>query len=181
MNHIVKFLKVREVKDPVRGTEQSAGIDFFVPEFNESFIEVLVKANLSNKAFDENACRNAIESEQIIWLHPGERILIPSGIKTYFEPAGSALIAANKSGVATKKGLRFTAQVVDSDYSGEIHIGVANDSTRPVDIRAGEKLIQFLHQPVFLSEVTEISEADFEKLHSGSERGEGGFGSTDRK
>jgi dUTP pyrophosphatase len=181
MSFTVKFLKVRDVKDPVRGTEQAAGIDFFVPVYNDDFINALCKANSTNAAFDEVNCRNIIANSQVIRLFPGERILIPSGIKTYFEPKDSALIAANKSGVATKKGLRFTAQVVDSDYTGEIHIGVANDSTRPVDIAAGDKLIQFLHQPVFLSKLEEFStKEEFDALHNGSTRGEGGFGSTDK-
>lgn len=178
MRYTVQFLKVRNVKDPVRGTAQAAGIDFFVPEFDAAFIAALLNANSSNNAFDANRCKNDAECRQAIRLYPGERILIPSGIKTYFEPADSALIAANKSGVATKKGLRFTAQVVDSDYTGEVHIGVANDSCKPVDIIAGEKLVQFLHQPVHLSAVTAVSAEDFEKLHAGSARGNGGFGST---
>lgn len=182
MSAFVKVLKVRNVKDPVRGTEQAAGIDFFVPEFEQDFIDALCKANSTNKAFDEAECRRRINEEKVIRLQPGERILIPSGICTYFEPADSALIAANKSGVATKKGLRFTAQVVDSDYTGEVHIGVANDSTLPVDITAGEKLVQFLHQPVYLSKVESFNDREeFDALHAGSVRGNGGFGSTGSK
>jgi len=179
MNSFVKILKIRDVKSPVRGTNQAAGIDFFVPEFNQDFVDALCKANSTNKAFDESVCRRRIENDNVIRIFPGERILIPSGICTYFEPKESALIAANKSGVATKKGLRFTAQVVDSDYTGEVHIGVANDSTLPVDIAAGEKLVQFLHQPVYFSEVSELVTRDeFDAFHTGSARGNGGFGST---
>lgn len=33
-------------------------------------------------------------------------------------------MAANKSGVATKDGLTFTAEIVDSPYTGEMHIGI---------------------------------------------------------
>ena len=33
----VKFLKVRDVKSPLRGTHEAAGIDFFVPNYNEQF------------------------------------------------------------------------------------------------------------------------------------------------
>ena len=182
MDYSVKFLKVRDVKEPSRGTPQSAGIDFYVPTFDKEFIDALCKANSTNKAFDEAKFRTNFEHERVIRLWPGERVLIPSGICTYFTPVESALIAANKSGVATKKGLRFTAQVVDSDYSGEVHIGVANDSTKPVDIVEGEKLIQFLHQPVYLSKVSKLdTKEEFDALHSGSLRGAGGFGSTDKK
>jgi dUTP pyrophosphatase len=112
-----------------------------------------------------------------IYLNPGERVLIPSGIKTWLEP-GTALIAANKSGVASKKGLIFGAQVVDSDYAGEVHINVINTSDREVTIQTGEKLIQFIHTPVLLSPVEEVDAKEFERLHDKSQRGEGGFGST---
>ena len=37
MTQTVKFTKVRNVKSPVRGTCQAAGIDFFVPNFTPDF------------------------------------------------------------------------------------------------------------------------------------------------
>jgi hypothetical protein len=36
---IIKFLKIREVKTPTRGFPTDAGIDFYVPKFNPSFIK----------------------------------------------------------------------------------------------------------------------------------------------
>ena len=62
------------------------------------------------------------------------------------------LIAANKSGIATKKGLLFTAEIVDSPYVGEIHIGVYNASQESQIIEAGQKLVQFIHVPVYITE-----------------------------
>jgi len=82
----MKVQKLRNVKTPSRGTEQSAGIDFFVPEDFET-------------------------SE----LQPGESALIPSGIKAHV-PNGYALIAFNKSRVSVKQGLSVGACVVDEDY-----------------------------------------------------------------
>lgn len=170
MNNMeVKFLKIRDVKSPVRGTDEAAGIDFYVPndteEFKKDFIE-------KNPTIGWNA-----EDVFKFCLNPGQRALIPSGIKTWM-PKGTALIAANKSGVATKKGLIFGAQVVDSDYAGEVHISVINTSNDLVEISCGEKLIQFIHTPVLLSPVEEVDEETFNKLHDKSQRGEGGFGST---
>ena len=108
---------------------------------------------------------------------PNGRVLIPSGIKTWMTP-GTALIAANKSGVASKKGLIFGAQVIDSDYAGEVHISVINTSNVPVTIKTGEKLIQFIHTPVLMTKPEEVDEYTFNSLHDKSVRGEGGFGST---
>jgi len=90
----VKISKTRNVKTPTRGTNGSAGIDFYVPN-----------------DYPSNLCT----------ISSGDRFIIPSGIRANV-PNGHALIAFNKSGVALKKGLMAGACVVDSDYQGEIHL-----------------------------------------------------------
>lgn len=168
----IKFLKIRDVKSPARGTAEAAGIDFFVPNCNIKFINDFREKN------PEIYCViSADDSSMDFVLSPGQRVLIPSGIKTWMTP-GTALIAANKSGVATKKGLIFGAQVVDSDYAGEVHISVINTSNEDVIIKTGEKLIQFIHTPVLLTPAEEVDEYMFNALHDKSQRGTGGFGST---
>lgn len=171
----VKFLKVRDVKSPLRGTPEAAGIDFFVPNYNDQFEKDFVDKNpaIRYEVNNENASMK-------MWLAPGERVLIPSGIHTWMEP-GTALIAANKSGVATKKGLIFGAQVVDSDYAGEVHISVINTSKYDIYIETGDKLIQFIHTPVLLSSIDEVDKSSYDFLHDKSQRGAGGFGSTGTK
>ena len=172
-NMELKYIKIRDVKSPVRGTAEAAGIDFFVPNCNTKFINDFGEKN------PEIYCVIADDDSSMDFvLHPGQRVLIPSGIKTWMTP-GTALIAANKSGVASKKGLIFGAQVVDSDYAGEVHISVINTSNTQVSILTGEKLIQFIHTPVLLTPLKEVeSQEDFDALHDKSQRGEGGFGSS---
>ena len=177
MTQTIKFLKVRDVKSPVRGTAEAAGIDFFVPNCDEKFITDLVQKNSSATL---PVLVQVNDNQVYITIMPNSRVLIPSGIHGWLAP-GTALIAANKSGVATKKGLVFGAQVVDSDYSGEIHISVINTSNVPVTITGGEKLIQFIHTPVLLSPLEEVDKETYNKLHDKSERGAGGFGSTGTK
>lgn len=166
----IKFLKIRDVKSPVRGTVEAAGIDFFVPNYDEKF-----EADFAEK--NPKISYEAGIFNMKIRIEPGQRALIPSGIKTWIEP-GTALIAANKSGVASKKGLIFGAQVVDSDYSGEVHINVINTGKDTVIVETGDKLIQFIHTPVLLSPIDEVDEYIFNALHDKSQRGAGGFGST---
>ena len=142
----MKFSKLREVKSPIRGTKQSAGIDFFIPtEFNDG-----VEFNIA----------------------PGENVLIPSAIKVSV-PEGYALIAFNKSGIATKRGLYVGAAVVDEDYQGEVHIHVTNVSDKHTKIKAGDKIIQFILIPVSyaIPEQLEIENLYEEK----TERGASGF------
>ena len=144
----MKISKIRNVKTPRRGTEGSAGIDFFVPDDYP------------------NSLRR---------VEPGERFFIPSGIKANV-PTGYALIAMNKSGVALKKGLMVGACVVDSDYQGEIHLHLVNTSNKSVTIEPGEKLTQFLLIPVDHSMVEVVDPNDL--FEDETERGAGGFGST---
>jgi dUTP pyrophosphatase len=143
----MKIKITRDTKAPTRGTPGSAGIDFFVP--------------------------NDYPSETIL-LNPGESVLIPSGIVADV-PDGHALIAFNKSGVATKQGLVVGAAVVDSDYTGEIHINMFNASNQEQDIKRGQKIVQFLLLPVNMTEQIEVVE---ELPNKDTERGSGGFGST---
>lgn len=180
----VYFLKVRNVKTPTRGTSLSAGIDFYVPNYNSDFLADLVKKNSNSnchfKWFQNPDSPDDVKLQIVVPAH--DRVLIPSGIKAYMEDKNCALIAANKSGVATKTGLVFGAQVVDADYSGEIHISMINTTDKDVVITSGDKLVQFIQTPVVYSEICEIlgddKEAQFEAMHTGTERGEGGFGST---
>ena len=124
----MKIQKLRNVKTPNRGTEASAGIDFYVPEDFETTI-----------------------------LKSGESVLIPSGIKAQV-PRGYALIAFNKSGVSVKQGLSVGACVVDEDYEGEIHLHMINTSSTIQTISTGQKLVQFILLPVSYAEVQEVTE-----------------------
>ena len=144
----MKITKTRNVKTPIRGTEGSAGIDFFVPN-----------------DYPSNLCT----------IDPGERFFIPSGIKANV-PNGYALIAMNKSGVALKKGLMVGACVVDSDYQGEIHLHLVNTSDKSVTIEPGDKLTQFLLIPVDHCQVWVVPENEL--FEEETTRGAGGFGST---
>lgn len=151
-NQGLKVSKIRNVKTPTRGTEGSAGIDFYIPNDYP-----------------------ALEIENVM---PGQSVFIPSGIKANV-PTGFALIAFNKSGVALKKDMTVGACVVDSDYQGEIHLHLTNVGTKPTTLNPGDKLVQFLLVPVDHGavEVVELDNLYTEQTN----RGSGGFGSTGTK
>lgn len=176
-SNLIKFLKIREVKSPSRAYEFDAGIDFYVPEFTESFLDDLA---------EKNSGRDLSMVDGDIVIPPHSRIMIPAGLKLRMKEPGRALVAANKSGVATKTGLIYGAQVIDYTYKGEIHISLINTTDNNVTIKAGQKVIQFLEIPVYTSKVEVINKDDenTESLfYSGmqDDRGAGGFGSTDKK
>jgi len=83
-------------------------------------------------------------------------------------------------GVALSKGLQVGACVVDEDYQGEIHIHLTNTSNDTCNVWLGEKIVQFLLLPVSYEGV-EVCKSEND-LYGGevTERGEGGFGSTNK-
>lgn len=117
-----------------------------------------------------------------IRVRPNARVLIPSGIRALITPRASMLQAANKSGVSTKKGLIFGAEIVDSPYTGEIHISVINTSVSEVLINANEKLVQFIHVPIYDTEPEEIPQELYASIaENWGTRGDGAFGSSDKE
>jgi len=138
-------------------------------------VEKQIPENLNIVKFD------SLKGKSYIELYSHDRLLIPSGIHCQMESHNRALIAANKSGVASKDGLVFGAQVVDSSYQGEIHISVINTSNVGVRIYEDMKIIQFVETPVYTSELK--FEDSLRELYDEKEtdRGSAGFGSTDLK
>jgi len=168
----IKFLKIREVKSPSRANKYDAGIDFYVPEFTIQFMGDLKEKNPN---IDFNAFG--------IYLKPGDRVLIPSGIHCQMSNPNRALIAANKSGVATKQGLVFGAQVVDYEYQGEIHISLIYTGNSTCAIFPGQKILQFLETPVYNSDIDIITNQTPQEFYEDikTTRGTDGFGSSDHK
>lgn len=163
---MIKFIKVREVKDPIRDEKENAGIDFFVPEKS---------AELDQEIRDFNG-RIGIH-ENYLSIPPHQDILIPAGIKSKFD-TNIGFIAANKSGVATKNKLIYGAELIDTSYQGEWHFHLINWSDEEQRINYGQKILQFV--PVIISteahEVLDCSEEEFFEVQSN--RGADGFGST---
>ena len=194
----IRFLKVRAVKSPERGHDYDAGIDFFVPTFDQKFIRYLIDKNqqLFKEAVDTlnedtffttrflTLFGNDAEKGPYFTVPPQNRVMIPSGIQSRMAAPGRALIGANKSGIATRYGLVYGAHVIDYLYQGEIHISVINTSDMPVKIFEGQKLMQFIEMPVINSVIEVVDGTDDEPAQIdfwrdfSSSRGQAGFGST---
>jgi len=165
-------------------------------EFDSKFLSDLIEKN-------PHLAEVGRISENDILIAPQESVMIPSGIHVNLEqvldvawegecpsgpiniarsremfgaPLGLMLTAHNKSGVGTKKRFDRLAEVVDEDYQGELHISVINAGNEIQRINPGDKLIQFILEPILLSMPNEV---EFDSLYTNdSERGQGGFGST---
>ena len=105
-------------------------------------------------------------------LQPGEQHMFTTGIAVAI-PDGYVALLWDRSSMGSK-GVHRLAGVMDSGYRGEWKVILINLSKEPVEIKAGDKIVQCILQkfePVEISEVDELSD---------SLRGEKGFGSTGR-
>lgn len=114
-----------------------------------------------------------------IGFFPQQRHKIPSGIHAKI-PHGYMLKAEDKSGVGVNKGLKYIGGVIDSNYMGEISLCLFNTSSEKVMVYPGEKIIQFILIPVLLSNVELVNSFD-DLFSEKTERGQGGFGSTNKR
>lgn len=145
MSDIFKVRRLREsAKLPFRATEGSAGMDLY-------------------------AC---IDSP--VTLGAGEKAVIPTGIAIELPSAELAAFVFARSGLAIKHGIGLLngVGVIDSDYRGEICVGVINQLAEPYTIAPDERIAQLVIMPVSLITPVEAQSLD------DTARGEGGFGST---
>ncbi len=106
-----------------------------------------------------------------ISISPNERVQVNTGIAMEI-PEGFVGLIWDKSGISHKGGLKTLGGVVDSEYRGEIKIGIINLSQEVYNFEAGQKVAQMLIQKVEQVELMESEEL------SDTVRGEGAFGST---
>lgn len=110
-------------------------------------------------------------------VKPNETVIIPSGIAVSINDPTIVAILAPRSGLGIKHGLVLanTIGVIDSDYQGEIGIGIHNRGMEPYTVEPGERICQMLFMPVVQSLLTVV-----EEFSAQSARGAGGFGHTGR-
>lgn len=114
------------------------------------------------------------DSQQVT-LAPGERTLVPTGLRLAI-PEGFEVQIRPRSGLALKHGITLpnSPGTIDSDYRGPLGVIVMNAGQEPFTINHGDRIAQMIVAPVV--------QARFELVNTLSDtaRGEGGFGSTGR-
>lgn len=131
--------------------------------------EVPFRATSGSAGMDLKACLS-----EPITLRPGERRLIPTGLAIALESSDYVAYIFARSGLAVKLGITLSncVGVIDSDYRGELKIGLINQSDEPYTVNNGERIAQLVISPVVLPEIAVVSELEE------TERNDGGFGST---
>ena len=114
--------------------------------------------------------------DEALTIPPGGRAAVPTGIAIGLPSPETVGLVFARSGLAVKHGLALSngVGVIDSDYRGEICVGLCNLGTQPYEIQPGERIAQLVVMPVCPLPVQEAAELDQ------TQRGAGGFGSTGR-
>ena len=109
-----------------------------------------------------------------ITINPGERVIIPTGIAIELPSESYVALVFARSGLGTKKGISLAngVGVIDSDYRGEVHVGLINNSGEAYTVQDKDRIAQLAVFPIISFDVELCEELGT------SERGGGGFGST---
>lgn len=125
-------------------------------------------ATAGSVAADLCACIN----EEIV-IAPGKTALLPTGFAMAV-PQGFAAFIFARSGLGIKHGIAPAncVGVIDSDYRGEVCVGLHNYSKEEYTVNPGDRVAQMAIMPVAAANFVVAKELD------DTDRGAGGFGST---
>ena len=112
--------------------------------------------------------------EAPVKIHPGDTMLIPTGIAIHLADPGLAAMILPRSGLGHKHGIVLGNLVglIDSDYQGEIMVSTWNRGKESFMLNPLDRLAQLVVVPVLQVAFNVVDE------FPESSRGAGGFGST---
>ena len=110
---------------------------------------------------------------QPITIQPLNRAIIPTGLFMAI-PQGMEGQVRPRSGLAIKKGVTVinSPGTIDSDYRGEVMVGLVNLSDEPYTVNDGDRVAQLV-----ISKFEALSIQQVDSLEE-TARGHGGFGHT---
>lgn len=126
-------------------------------------------ATEGSAGYDLHACM-----DEPVTIGAGETVRINTGLAMALPDELCAAFVYARSGLANKNGIvpANCVGVIDSDYRGEIAVGVRNYSAVPFVVSPGDRIAQMVIAPVLHPQWCECGELD------DTERGESGFGSS---
>ena len=128
-------------------------------------------ATPGSAAMDLRACLDGP-----VTLQAGARAVIPTGLAMALPSADYVALVFARSGLGIKKGVCLSngVGVIDSDYRGEIGVGLVNLGSEPYTVQPGDRIAQLMVVPVVQPSLAVVNDLDE------TDRGAGGFGSTGR-
>ena len=128
-------------------------------------------ATPGSAAMDLRAC-----IDRPVTIRAGERTVVPTGLAMALPSADYVALLFARSGLGIRKGVCLSngVGVIDSDYRGEIGVGLVNLSQEAYTVQPGDRIAQLMVVPVERPTVSLVEGLD------DTSRGSGGFGSTGR-
>ncbi|MCS0498140.1 dUTP diphosphatase [Protaetiibacter mangrovi] len=137
-------------------------------------VEVLLRGDtVPAYAHPGDAGADLVSTDDVV-LAAGERATVGTGVGIAL-PDGYVAFVVPRSGLAARHGITIVNSpgTVDAGYRGEIRVTLLNtDARESYAISAGDRIAQLVVMPVSRARFIPV-----ERL-PGSDRGEGGFGST---
>ena len=126
-------------------------------------------ATPGSAAMDLHAC-----VDEAVTIPAGGRAVIPTGLAIALPSADFVALVFARSGLGIKHGVAPAncVGVIDSDYRGEVMVGLQNSGKEDYTVSPGDRIAQLMITPVVQAQVRLVEELDE------TERGAGGFGST---
>ena len=128
-------------------------------------------ATPGSAAMDLRAC-----IDRPVTIRAGERTVVPTGLAMALPSADYVALLFARSGLGIRKGVCLSngVGVIDSDYRGEIGVGLVNLSQEAYTVQPGDRIAQLMVVPVERPTVSLVEDLD------DTSRGSGGFCSTGR-
>ena len=126
-------------------------------------------ATPGSAAMDLHACLDGP-----VVIPAGGRSVIPTGIAIALPSPDYVALVFARSGLGIKHGVAPAncVGVIDSDYRGEVMVGLQNSGSSDFTIQPGDRIAQLMVTPVVQATIQMVDELDE------TQRGAGGFGST---
>lgn len=129
------------------------------------------RATAGSACYDIHACINKETYESLkhplskeenngsFFVHPGERIAIPTGIILDI-PEGHVVKVFARSGLSYKHGVSLAncVGIIDHDYREQLFILLQNNNHQPYKIQHGDRIAQMLLEKVLNYELLETDE-----------------------
>lgn len=143
-------------------------MDIKIQKLKENAI-IPTRATGGSAGMDLHAC---IDSP--VTIEAGQRVTVPTGIAVALPSNQYGLFIFARSGLGIKYGISLSngVGVVDSDYRGEICVGLQNSSNKSYTVAPNDRIAQMVVMPVCTPNITEVTALD------DTVRSTGGFGST---
>ena len=109
-------------------------------------------------------------------IAPGGTARVPTGLQIALPPGHEGQVRP-RSGLAARQSVTVlnAPGTIDEDYRGEVQVLLINHGSEAFTIDSGDRIAQLIVAPVTQ---VEIETVDNEAALGGTERGDGGFGST---